>query len=152
MKKKDVPVFSPPAIASGSGSPKLADDDLPLVAVRNQNQLQDELMETNPTHPSVTNNLGNVIMESLSEKSPAEDHGISGITPSTSTSIVDSTPKAPREGQKRDSFGRFKEVAEKLDVRSNSQKQRDRVFSHVSRWKKAIETTIDKIQKATTCN
>ena len=80
------------------------------------------------------------------EKSPVVELGVSGTTPISSS--VDDTPKAIREGQKRDLHGRFREVAHKPDVRSASQKQRDRVFSHVSRWEKAIDITIEKIQKA----
>ena len=53
-------------------------------------------------------------------------------------------------GQKRDVYGRFKQTEETsgAPVRSDSQKKRDKVFSQVTKWKKKIEETIEKIQSA----
>jgi len=61
---------------------------------------------------------------------------------------VDNRPSA--RGQKRDAYGRFKQAGETsgAPVRSDSQKKRDQVFSQVTKWKKKIEETIDKIQSS----
>ena len=59
---------------------------------------------------------------------------------------VDNRPSA--RGQKRDAYGRFKQPEETsgTQVRSDSQKKRDQMFSQVTKWKKKIEEKIEKIQ------
>ena len=55
-------------------------------------------------------------------------------------------PSNSEKGQTRDRFGRFQAVIDKGNERSEFQKERDVVFSKVTRWKKCIENTIQKIQ------
>ena len=108
---------------------------------------------TNSTVPCPDRNLSNTDDEScnsdnvrnVNDDSVDIDEENSGTT----SNLMEEINIKPTGGaQKRDRFGRFKEVSEKNEGKSDTQKKRDKVFSKVSRWKKLIEKTIQKIQSA----
>ena len=57
------------------------------------------------------------------------------------------TPGPVKHAQKRDAHGQFQEVRkDPVKIISEAQKEKNKIFANVTKWKKTIEEHVEKIQ------